>query len=88
MSTYTATFSAVAASAAQDVFELVAPSTSRVAIHSISLGKYSEAGEAAAELLSVLIMRGQTTSGSGPRPGIEARATDADPAGVGTRGGG
>ena len=65
MSIFSASFSAVAVSAAQDVFELVAPSTSRVAIRSISLGQYSDAGDAAAELLSVLIMRGHTTSGPG-----------------------
>ena len=37
------------ASAAQDVFELVAPSDSRVAVRSISLGQYSDAGDAAAD---------------------------------------
>ena len=65
MSIFSATFSAVAVSVAQDVFELVAPSNSRVAIHSVSLGQYSDAGDASAELLSVTILRGHTTSGSG-----------------------
>ncbi len=43
--TVSASFSAVAVSAAPDVFELVAPSNSRVAIRSISLGNYSDAGD-------------------------------------------
>jgi hypothetical protein len=49
MSIFSASFSAVAVSAVQDVFELVAPSTSSVAIRSISLGQYSDAGDAQAE---------------------------------------
>jgi hypothetical protein len=49
MAIFTATFSAVAATAAQDVFEIVAP----------------DAGDAAAELLSVLLIRAYTVSGSG-----------------------
>jgi hypothetical protein len=65
MSVYIATFSAVAVSAAQDVFEIVAPSNSRVAIREIALGQYSDAGDAQAELLSVLLIRGHGTAGSG-----------------------
>lgn len=64
-SVYTATFNAVAVSAAQDVFEIVAPSTSRVIIRSVQLGQYSDAGDSAAELLSVLFIRGYTVTGSG-----------------------
>lgn len=60
---FSATFSAVAVSAAQDLFEIVAPNTSRVAIRSISLGQYSDAGDAQAEMLSVPLIRGYTTSG-------------------------
>lgn len=62
---FAATFTAVAVSVAQDVFEIVAPSTSRVLIREIRLGQYSDAGDAAAELLSILILRGYTVSGSG-----------------------
>lgn len=62
---YYASFSGVAVSAAQDVFEIVAPSTKRVKIRSIVLGQYSDFGDAAAEILSVKIIRGFTTSGSG-----------------------
>jgi hypothetical protein len=63
--TYAATFSAIAASAAQDVFEIVAPSGAKVAIREIVLGQYSDFGDAEAELLSLLMLRGYTTSGSG-----------------------
>lgn len=62
---FAATFSAVAVTAAQDVFEITAPSTSKVLIREIRLGQYSDAGDAQAELLSVLIQRGYTVSGSG-----------------------
>jgi hypothetical protein len=65
MSIFSASFTAVAATAEQDVFEIVAPSDSRVAVRSISLSQYSDAGDASAELLSVVLMRGHTTSGSG-----------------------
>lgn len=65
MSFFTATFSAVAVSAAQDVFEIVAHASSRVSICEISLGQYSDAGEAEAELLSIQVIRGFTTTGSG-----------------------
>jgi hypothetical protein len=65
MAIFTATFSAVAVTAAQDVFEIVAPSNARVRIHEITLGQYSDFGDAAAEILSVTILRGHTTSGSG-----------------------
>lgn len=62
---YTASVESVAVSAAQDVFELVAPSTSTVILHGVVIGQSSDAGDAQAELLPVAIMRGHTTSGSG-----------------------
>ena len=62
---FTATFSAVAVTAAQDVFEITAPSTSRVLIREIRIGQYSDFGDAQAEILSVLVLRGYTTTGSG-----------------------
>jgi hypothetical protein len=65
MSFFTATFSAVTVSAAQDVFEIVAHASSRVAICEILLGQYSDAGDAEAELVGVQVIRGYTTSGSG-----------------------
>lgn len=62
---YSAVFAAVAVSAAQDVFEIVAPATSRVVLREVRLGQYSDAGDAEAELLSVTFLRGHTTTGSG-----------------------
>ena len=65
MAIYVATFAAVVVSAAQDVFEIVAPASSRLMIREIRLGQYSDPGDAQAEMLSVQIIRGYTTSGSG-----------------------
>ncbi len=84
MAIYSATFSAVAATAAQDLFEIAAPANSRVRIREIRIGQYSDFGDAQAELISILVMRGHTTTGSGgssvtPAP-IDA-ATEAPAAG-------
>lgn len=65
MEIYTATVNAVAVSAAQDIFEIVTPATTRAVIREIRIGQYSDAGDSQAELLSVLIIRGYTVSGSG-----------------------
>jgi hypothetical protein len=65
MAVFTAAFAAVAVTAAQDVFEIVAPANSRVAILGLFLGQYSDAGDAAAEILGLSVVRGYTTSGSG-----------------------
>lgn len=65
MATFVATFSAVSVTAAQDLFEIVAPSNRRVHIREIKAGQYSDAGDAQAEMLSLLLMRGHTTTGSG-----------------------
>lgn len=62
---YTVPFSAVAVTAAQDVFELVTPAAQRIAINKIILGQYTDFGDAQAEILSVEIHRGHTVSGSG-----------------------
>ena len=79
---YVLTFSAIAVSAAQDVFELNVASTLRGAyLREVRIGQYSDAGDAAAELLSVLVIKGYTVSGSGgaavtPTP-IDARSAAA-----------
>ena len=65
MSIFSATFSAVAATLAQDVFEVVAPADSWVALRELRLGQYTDFGDAAAEILSIQIIRGYTVSGSG-----------------------
>lgn len=62
---YTATFSAVAVSAAQDVFELVTPARVRARIREVRLGQYTDFGDAQAEILSVLFATGYTVSGTG-----------------------
>lgn len=69
MAVFTSTFAAVAVTAAQDVFEITAPATSKIAIREVRIGQYSDAGDAAAELLSVQIIRGYTVSGSGGSAG-------------------
>lgn len=61
---YSATFEEVAVTAVQDLFEINAPSTAVVKIHSLHISQSSDAGDAQSEQLNVLIHRG-TTSGSG-----------------------
>lgn len=63
--TYAVTFNAVAVSAAQDLFEITPADDKPCEIVSLSIGQYSDAGDAAAELLSIQIIRGFTASGSG-----------------------
>ena len=65
MTVFSAAFSAVAISAAQDLFEIVAPANSRVRLLEIDIGQYSDFGDAQAEILSIAIHRGHTVSGSG-----------------------
>ena len=62
---YAATFGAVAVTAAQDVFEITAPSNKIVVLHEIALEQSSDAGDAEAELLRIQAIRGFSTSGSG-----------------------
>lgn len=72
MTVFSAAFSAVAVSAAQDLFEIVAPANSRVRLLEIDIGQYSDSGAATAdlaaaeiEIMSIAIHRGHTVSGSG-----------------------
>ena len=62
---HTITVTAVAVTVAQDVFEIVAPAGRRVKIREVILGQYTDFGDAAAEILSVIVVRGNTTAGSG-----------------------
>jgi hypothetical protein len=62
---YTVVFSAVAVSAAQDLFELTPADDKPLEIVGIELGQSSDAGDAMDELLQISIIRGHTTSGSG-----------------------
>ncbi len=61
---YTASFTEVAVSAAQDIFELTAPSDAAVIIHSCYIGQSSDFGDSAAEGLPINITR-YSTGGSG-----------------------
>jgi len=65
MAIYTVPFAAVAVTAAQDLWEIVAPTGSRIAILAVEFGQISDAGDAAAEILGVRFTRGMTVSGSG-----------------------
>lgn len=64
---YSASFSGVSVSAAQDLFEALAASAKPFILHELTIGQYSDAGDSASELLAVLIKRatGSYTSGSG-----------------------
>lgn len=62
---YTAAFSGVAVSAAQDCFEVTCGSANALYLHEVRLGQYSDFGDAQAEILSVQVITGYTTSGSG-----------------------
>jgi hypothetical protein len=61
---YSASFEKVAVTAAQDLFEVVAPADAVVVVHSCTITQDSDAGDAQAEMLSILIHRG-TATGSG-----------------------
>lgn len=74
---YSVSFSAVAVSAAQDLFEITPADDKPVEIVGIELGQTSDAGDAADELLQLQIIRGHTTSGSG---GSAATPVPKDPA--------
>lgn len=60
-------FAEVEVSAAQDLFELLAPADAALAIHLVKFAQSSDYGDAAAEALDVLMKRvtGAPTSGSG-----------------------
>lgn len=63
--TYTVQFNAVAVTAQQDLFEIVAPADAVVELLELHLSQVSEVGDAAEEGLALLLKSGQTTSGSG-----------------------
>jgi hypothetical protein len=62
---YAVTFSAVAVSAAQDLFEITPADDKPVEIWGIELGQSSDSGDAQDEQLQISIIRGHATSGSG-----------------------
>lgn len=68
MTVYTAAFSAITltnAGGTQDLFELVPDATTRLRILEIELNQYTDFGDAQAEIVSLLVMRGHSTTGSG-----------------------
>lgn len=62
---YSAAFAAISVSAAQDLFEIVAGSDVTVELRKIIIGQYSDFADAEAETLSMQIVRGYTSGGSG-----------------------
>lgn len=64
---YTVTFTAVAVTAQQDLFEITAASSRVLFIHGVELSQSTEVGDAAEEGLAIVMKRGTslTTSGSG-----------------------
>lgn len=61
---YAAVFEEIAVTVAQDLFEVVAPADGTVVVHSVTITQSSDAGDAQAEMLPILIHRG-TATGSG-----------------------
>lgn len=64
---YVANFEDIAVTAAQDLFEIAAPSTGIVVVHKWSLFQTTDVGDAAEEILELETVRGDgtVTSGSG-----------------------
>lgn len=62
---YSVIFSAVAVTAAQDIFEITPADDKPVNILGLFIGQSSDAADAQDEMLQVSIIRGFTTSGSG-----------------------
>lgn len=62
---YSVQFNNVGVTVQQDFFELVAGAAKPFAIHRIVLSQETEIGDAQEEQLTILIKKGQTTSGSG-----------------------
>ena len=81
---YSVNFSAVTASAAQDLFELVAPSNAaaRIRLHAVSLIQTSDVAAADSEALRVSVLRysSGSTSGSGGSAPTPSPLESGDPA--------
>lgn len=81
---YVATFVAVAATAAQDLFEINAPSDGAIIVHGWDIGQSTEFGDAQDENLRLELIRGYTTSGSGGSAFTALKLDAEDPAFGGT----
>lgn len=62
---YRTTFSKVAVTAAQDLFEVTGPSDAVTRIHGWGIGQSSDVKDAEEEILNIALKSGATTSGSG-----------------------
>ena len=62
---YSVAVNAVSVSAAQDLFEIRPADDKPCVLHALFIGQYSDAGDAQDELLSLRIVRGFTSTGSG-----------------------
>jgi hypothetical protein len=83
---YTAQFNSVAVTAAQDLFEIAAPTDAVVRIHEWSVFQTSDVGDAAEEILRLECVRGvgTVTTGSGGTTVTAQPVEDGDPAFGGT----
>jgi hypothetical protein len=61
---YAVSFTAVAVTAAQDLFEIAPADDKPVYLHALYLAQTTELGDAAEEVLRVSVIRGHATSGS------------------------
>lgn len=66
---YSCVFDAVAITAVQDIFAIVAPSAATVRIHQLDLYQTTDLGDAQEEVLRLRIRQGQTVAGSGGSAG-------------------
>jgi hypothetical protein len=62
---YSATFDNIAVTAVQDIFEIATPATTGCTLLGLFLGQTTRQGDAQAEMLRWLVIRGHTTTGSG-----------------------
>lgn len=94
---YTASFTGVAVTAQQDIFDLLCPAGIMAEVLEVCLSQTTEIGDAQEEGLSILVKQGATVTGSGgtlltPIPLMlgdaaattTVRANDTTPAGTGT----
>lgn len=86
MRLYTAQFNAVAVTAAQDLFEIVAPADAALKVHDWTVFQTSDTGDAAEEILRLETVRGvgSVTSGSGGSTPTAQPIEDGDTAFGGT----
>lgn len=75
---YTASFKDIAVTAAQDLFEITAPSGAPVVIHGWSVSQKSEVADAQEEGLTLTTNRGVGSTTSGNGTSVTAQPTDDD----------